>query len=646
MRDISGKRRALVALITFALAVGVAAQAVVIDSRTNARPDSGDVRGMEQPRSARANGIALAGAGTTPKDKCKTLIECDEDLAAAVDLETKMVDSLQQGHVVEIEFGRPRPEQPWLCQDPMCTGAWGDSGLWTGVYVGAEAMRYAVAKTNLQGKGNSAGNGNSDNAPGHADVTFWTAQRDQALSRLKTILAAQHRDINIAEDWNGELKIPPDVNTVDPINQRHAANFGGGIIKGERGMIMRSCTPVGLGVMGINDPTVDAANPVNNNNNRVFRITSHVDKVTYNCETAPSRDTYAGLTFGLLTAFDLVGPDEPDLFGPDQPKLRDQIREDLLSMGNFLLKYGWNYPRPHGYVSADHDFDGAISPLMVYVPMARLNMVQAVRHVLKDGGTEADRQKWDRVWADELASQGRILAFSMEVDAADAGHSGYYKYNLHHLNGFNITRLEGDPAVRTLFKQALGVMDRTTGDDINAHFETITWALTGEQGRLDAADKHLREWRQYRDRIDLGGATCNSLRDDEGNCIGDLGRPTQCPSALECVPQDQMEVSQSSSACETKTQGIVVLGPSVIQSQFPGQPKPKVRSRCPLPVALRPPRDFLWQNPSTQLNGSLSADQRYPGVDYLLPYWMIRYYTEVAKPGSGSFPEWAGPAHV
>ncbi len=628
MRDISGKRRALVALITFALAVGVAAQAVVIDSRTNARPDSGDVRGMEQPRAATANGLALAGTTTTPNDNC-TLIECDEALAAAVDLETKMADSLQQGHVVEINFGSTQK----VPGDVVGTGGWGDSGLWTGTYVAAQAMRYAVAKTNLanlRDKIRSSGKDNSDSAPGQ-ELKFWKGQRDQALSRLKTILAAEHRDINIAEDWTGSLKIPPDVNTVDPINQRHAANFGGGIIKGERGMIMRSCTPVGLGAMGIEDTPGPDEQPVNDNYYRVFTITSTVDDVAYNCETAPSRDTYAGLTFGLLTAFDLVGPDEP--------ALRKQIRDDLLSMGNFLVKYGWNYPRPHGYVSADHDFDGAISPLMVYVPMARLNMVQAVRHVLKDGGTEADRQKWDAVWAEELASQGPILAFSMEVDAADAGHSGYYKYNLHHLNAFNITRLENDPAVRTLFKQALGVMDRTTGDDINAHFETITWALTGEEGRLDAAAQHLREWRQYRARIDQGGETCNGLRDANGNCSDRIG----CPQPLECVPQDQMEVSQSTPA---GPRNAIIPGLSDIQSQFPGQPKPKVRSRYPLPVALRPPSDFLWQRPSTQLNGYVGASHRYPGVDYLLPYWMIRYYTEVEEPGSGSFPEWAGPAHV
>lgn len=627
MRNISGKRRVLVALITFALAGGVAAQAVLIDSRTNARPDSEDAGGMGQPSAATANGLALAGAGTTPNDKCKTLIECDEDLAAAVDLETKMVDSLQQGHVVETNFGSSQK----VPGDVVGTGAWGDSGLWTGVYVGAQAMRYAVAKTHLQGKGNSAGKGNSDNAPGHADVTFWTAQRDQALSRLKTILAAEHRDINIAEDWTGSLKIPPDVNTVDPIGQRHAVNFGGGIIQGERGMIMRSCTPVGLGPMGIEDTPGPDAQPVNDNYYRVFTITSTVDDVAYNCETAPSRDTYAGLTFGLLTAYDLVGP--------DQPALREQIREDLLSMGNFLVKYGWNYPRPHGYVSADHDFDGAISPLMVYVPMARLNMVQAVRHVLKDGGTDADRQKWNAIWAEELASQGPILAFSMEVDAADAGHSGYYKYNLHHLNGFNMTRLESDPAVRTLFKQAFGVMDLTTGDDINAHFETITFAMTGQASRLDAAVQHLREWRQYRARIDQGGETCNGLRDANGNCSDRIG----CPQPLECVPQDQMEVSQSTPA---GPRNAIIPGLSDIQSQFPGQPKPKVRARYPLPVALRPPRDFLWQNPSTQLNGYIGASYQYPGVDYLLPYWMIRYYTEVEEPAFDPFPAWAGPAHV
>jgi hypothetical protein len=64
-----------------------------------------------------------------------------------------------------------------------------------------------------------------------------------------------------------------------------------------------------------------------------------------------------------------------------------------------------------------------------------------------------------------------------------------------------------------------------------------------------------------------------------------------------------------------------------------------------LPVADRPPTDFLWQRPPTQLNGWTSATHAAPGVDYLLPYWMLRYFEDVAPPALNPFPPYPGPSH-
>jgi hypothetical protein len=557
--------------------------------------------------------LCTAGLGTFARAGNVAPAPLASDVVTMLDLEAKMADSLRDGHAVPIEFGSPARTPG----NVVGTGGWGDSGLWTGVYLGGEAMRYSVANKHLAERqhGNNH-QGDQDQQGNNEDSQqFWTAQRDQALTRIRAILAAEHRDINIAEDWAGSLKVPPGVNTTNPSGE-HLADFGGGIIQGERGMIMRACTPVGLGRLGVVDPTVDAANPVNNNSNRVFRITwTHGDGRTYNCEASPSRDTYAGLTFGLLTAFDLVGPDAKDL--------RDQIRTDLVAMGDFLLKYGWNYPRPHGYVSAKHDFDGAISPLMVYVPMARLNLTNAVRHVVDTGGAAADQQKWDAVWTEELANQGPQLAASLEIDSAQPN-AGYYKFNLHHLTSFNLLRTTTG-VERDLILRSVGAMDKTTRDDINAHFEAITYAMTGDKPRLDAAVTHLHQWLAYRASVESGTPVRNSPR---------------CGSTLVCVPDDQYDV-----AVDQAPRGAVTW--------FPGQPAvPPVskaagpRAARPLPVALRPPSDFIWQRPPTALDGSQGAVERTPGIDYLTPYWMIRYFTEVAPPAATPIPEWAGPAHL
>jgi hypothetical protein len=548
--------------------------------------------------------LAMGAHADKPAPLADGPLGAPADVAAMLDLEAKMADSLQQSKAVPIEFGSAA-QTPG---DVVGTGGWGDSGLWTGVYLGGESLRYRTATAHLA---SLHGNGK----PEADQVTFWTAQRDQAMSRIRVMLAGEHRDIDIAEDWNGSLKVPPSVSTNPCVQStglpgcdHHAADFGGGVIKGQRGMIMRACTLKGSDRMGVSAPAEYADHPVENNNNRVFEITwlkiHGGDGNTYDCETSPSRDTYAGLTFGLLTAYDMVGPDAPDL--------KKQIRQDLLDMGNFLLQYGWNYPRPHGYVSAKHDFDGFISPLFVYVPMARLNLTNAVRHVVDDGGAAADQQKWDAVWDEELATEGPQLAGSLQIDSAQPN-DGYYKFNLHHLTSFNLLRTTTGPA-HDLIAQAVSVMDKTTGDDINAHFEAIIYAMTGDPARRDAAILHLRQWRDYRANTSGGQVVDNAKN---------------CPT-ITCVPQDRYEL-----AVDAAPGGSVAWNPGTSS---------KLRAARPLPVALRPPTDFLWQRAPTDLNGSEGATQREPGIDYLTPYWMLRYYTEVVQPALQPLPTWAGPA--
>ena len=50
-------------------------------------------------------------------------------------------------------------------------------------------------------------------------------------------------------------------------------------------------------------------------------------------------------------------------------------------------------------------------------------------------------------------------------------------------------------------------------------------------------------------------------------------------------------------------------------------------SACnPIPVALRPPDEYLWEENPFQLSAGGSGVIGSAGVDYLLPYWMARYY--------------------
>lgn len=549
------------------------------------------------------------------------------DTAAMLDLEKKVEDHLHGGHLVEVSFatGDQTPG------DVTNTWSWGDSGEWTGVYAASQAMRYAVAKKHL------AALEETDQAPPFAEradlIEFWESQRAEAIDRLKVIYEAQHREVVIAEDWTFDQKVPPTVNNVcpnlnpdptepeavvcDPTDQRYSADIGASPFKGEKGMLMRACTPVGLGTLGVNDPTMYEDNPTANNDNRVFRITWSQDGVTYNCEGAPSRDTYAGMVFGMVATFDLVGP--------DYPELRQQLKDDLLLMGDFLVKWGWNFPRPHGKVSAKHEFDSFITPLFTYVPLARLNIAASVKYVVDAMGSDEERLRWQAVWDEEFATMAPLVGGQMEFDLKD-NYEPYYKFNLNHLNGFNVLRTTSG-AERELLAAGFAAMDKTTKDEVNAHFEAITYALTGEQRRLDAAVQHLRDWLQYRENIYAGKPIVNS---------------TRCGKDIECVPQDEYAVYTEDGERISYQPGMPDAEPV---SQSPG-----LKAAKPLPVADRPPWDFLWQRGPTLLdwvdpNNALSRSFRSPGIDFLTPYWMIRYFTEVEQPVNRPFPAWVGPSH-
>lgn len=527
--------------------------------------------------------LAMPGAGAD------TQALDEADLAAALEVEEQILDNMWFGQILEIDYaaGQPRTRE-----NIVHAGAFGDSALWTGTYLAAESYRYATAEAKID-EG--------------VDVGLWTGQRDDALERIEQMVKKFHLLINISKNWQHDFEL-----TTEP------PGFGGGVFPSEPGLLFRACVPTDAPSFATwSEPR----------GRRVFGPIPWDDGKEYWCEDGTSRDAYAGTTFGLLTAFDLVSP--------DVPWMRAMIRNDIMAMTAFTLKYAWTTPRPHGRISLPaedledvtppqydiwgHDFENFISPLFVYVPMARLNMAQGARHVAREAGTLHQTAFWEAVWQEELATQGPILALSMEIDSVEPN-SGYYKYNLHHLTGFSVIRLEEDPAVAEVFRQAFSVMDHTTGDDVNAHFETITYALTGEADRRDQAITHLREWLDYRARIRLGGWTTNS---------------TRCEVDVVCVPRDRLEVViRDADGAEAAAIPF-----------FPGT-STGLRAARPLPVADRPPTDFLWQRPPTQLDGFEPETHQAPGIDYLLPYWMLRYHTDVAPPAAAPFPPWVGPAHA
>jgi uncharacterized protein (TIGR03437 family) len=50
----------------------------------------------------------------------------------------------------------------------------------------------------------------------------------------------------------------------------------------------------------------------------------------------------------------------------------------------------------------------------------------------------------------------------------------------------------------------------------------------------------------------------------------------------------------------------------------------------PVPVPIRPPSDFIWQVNPFQLSGGGVGAVEGAGIDYILPYWMARYYNVIS----------------
>lgn len=546
---------------------------------------------------AAPGGAITASGGFDPAARasaCISQLGCGRDLQAATDLEQRIQDNFWYGLTLPIDYNTPQR----IPGDVKDLGtAWGDAGLWSGTYLAAESFRYALAREKLRGPEGR------DGVDGRA---FWRAQQSQAKARIDAMLAQVDVRTNIARAWRTQFRPSVGQSGVPP-----PVSFGGGVVQGQPGMLMFSCAPAGA-PQGRNmplDPDVRGPWHWSNDLGRPSRLT--LPEGDYVCEASTTRDAYAGTLFGLLTAFDLVAPDDPDA--------RTLIRDDVLSIADFLLDNGWNYVHPHGNVSLPpfgDVYDNFVTPIMVISPTYRLGVSQAARHVAMVAGPTAEAAKWNSVWAEEFATQSPSDIVADEANDPTPT-AGYFGWNLAHLMYFDLVRLAATPQERDTFRRNFSIVDRQTSDDVNAFFESVVYSMTGERSRLQEAVQHLGEWIDYRAHIDQGGTTDNTAR---------------CGVQIACVPEDQYDVIASTPAGDVR---VTVPGRSST-----------LRAVDPLPVADRPPTDFLWQrSPFTDMDGSVSAAHQEPGIDYLLPYWMLRYYTELAPPRLHPLPVWPGPAY-
>ncbi len=162
-----------------------------------------------------------------------------------------------------------------------------------------------------------------------------------------------------------------------------------------------------------------------------------------------------------------------------------------------------------------------------------------------------------------------FTAVAVPISLEVTNDDSYFKFNLDAMNLFNLVRLESS-FVKSNYKGAYDIFRGHTASHKNAFFNMIDRALNGPQPARDAETiALLNQWlqRPRRDQyVDVSGTV---------RMCGDQ-------------------------ACD------------------------------PVPVPLRPPTDFLWQRNPFQVAGGGRGLIESPGIDYILPYWMARYYGVIA----------------
>lgn len=151
----------------------------------------------------------------------------------------------------------------------------------------------------------------------------------------------------------------------------------------------------------------------------------------------------------------------------------------------------------------------------------------------------------------------------IQVETADD--NSYFKFNLDYINFYNLIRLDPNTG-STSSRNAYSILRNHTASQVNAFFDVIDRALNGP----------------------------NATRDAEAIAL--LNQWLQRPRRDKYVDLSNMVPVCGGQACQ------------------------------PIPVPLRPPTDYLWQRSPFQLMGGSVGDIEGAGIDYILPYWMGRYY--------------------
>lgn len=186
-------------------------------------------------------------------------------------------------------------------------------------------------------------------------------------------------------------------------------------------------------------------------------------------------------------------------------------------------------------------------------------------------GKHVNPRKFARSFNRNRRLWGWLIGIPPKVEARNSV-SSYFKFNLDFAYFYLLVGLERDPQLRRSFIKKYEILPRVTRPHMNALFNMYDYALRGAD---EARDQETRD--------SLEGLLERGFR---SRYVDLRDRYPACAENISCVP---------------------------------------------IPVRERTYADFLWQRAPFELlyqgDGSLES----PGIDYLLPYWMARYYGVFTK---------------
>lgn len=308
----------------------------------------------------------------------------------------------------------------------------GDSAIWTGHLLAAQAFRYAAAKTDAERQ----------------------AARRQALWVLEAIEKL--------------FAVPA-------------------AVMGRRGLLSRAALPEDLagetqefytppGGSPDAKQTYAMADPPDPERTKYYLRVPLGGEIWYGKgrdTDPPSRDSHTGVVLGLACAYKLIGPGDAEI--------KARVGGLLTDMLGYLLDNGWNVPTPRGPLPARPPVtDFRIITSFFHQFHQQLAMLRVGKLVEDESGAPGGR--FSRAYAE--ASAGASQAWiSVWVDCLEPVRS-YFKFNLDHACVALLAWLAGPGEPRAAYLRMFRMLRRTTGHHRNPYFHLL-WALARGSGGLD-----------------------------------------------------------------------------------------------------------------------------------------------------------------